>query len=77
MSAIKNKIHFHDFQPLPESFREAVFDGLSRKQKRIPPKFFYNEKGSALLKAFWHNRNTIYRKRKRPFSRITAMSLPN
>ena len=31
------------------SFIEAVVDGLSREDKSIPPKFFYDERGSELF----------------------------
>ena len=51
MNAVNQKVSFHDFQPELESFREAVFEGLSHKQKQIPPKFFYNETGSALFES--------------------------
>jgi len=49
MNSLNQKVSFHDFQPELESLREAVFEGLSHKQKQIPPKFFYNETGSALF----------------------------
>jgi dimethylhistidine N-methyltransferase len=51
LNSLNEKISFHDFQPELESFREAVFEGLSRKQKQIPPKFFYNETGSTLFES--------------------------
>ncbi|MDD5578537.1 MAG: L-histidine N(alpha)-methyltransferase [Methylobacter sp.] len=51
MNAVSKKISFHDFQPEVESFRQAVLDGLSRKPKQIPPKFFYDETGSKLFEA--------------------------
>jgi dimethylhistidine N-methyltransferase len=51
MNALSKKISFHDFQPELESFRDAVFDGLSRKPKQIPPKFFYDKTGSKLFEA--------------------------
>lgn len=51
MNALRKKISFHDFQPQVESFRQAVFDGLSRKRKQISPKFFYDESGSKLFEA--------------------------
>ncbi|HEY8158639.1 MAG TPA: L-histidine N(alpha)-methyltransferase [Methylobacter sp.] len=49
MSSLNPKFSFHNFQPEIESFREAVLEGLSHQQKRIPPKFFYNETGSILF----------------------------
>jgi dimethylhistidine N-methyltransferase len=51
MIAVNHKITFHDFLPELESFRDAVFKGLSRKPKQIPPKFFYDEAGSKLFEA--------------------------
>ncbi|MDO8843723.1 MAG: L-histidine N(alpha)-methyltransferase [Methylicorpusculum sp.] len=51
MNALSQKISFHDFQPELESFREAVLKGLSRRQKQIAPKFFYDETGSKLFEA--------------------------
>ena len=44
-----NKVTFHDYKPATLSFRDAVIDGLSRRQKSIPPKFFYDERGSTLF----------------------------
>ncbi|MEJ2577342.1 MAG: L-histidine N(alpha)-methyltransferase [Gammaproteobacteria bacterium] len=35
-----------DFSPTPQSFREAVVEGLSRPRKRIPCRFFYDARGS-------------------------------
>ncbi|CCE23883.1 L-histidine N(alpha)-methyltransferase [Methylotuvimicrobium alcaliphilum] len=51
MNVLSRKISFHDFEPELESFREAVLKGLSRRQKQIPPKFFYDEIGSQLFEA--------------------------
>ncbi len=51
MNSLNPKVSFHDFQPEPENFRAAVFEGLSHQQKQIPPKFFYNETGSALFES--------------------------
>jgi len=42
-------VTFHDYKPVTLSFRDAVIDGLSREQKSIPPKFFYDERGSKLF----------------------------
>jgi dimethylhistidine N-methyltransferase len=42
-------IAFYDLAPGEESFRDAVFAGLSRANKRIPCKFFYDARGSALF----------------------------
>jgi L-histidine N-alpha-methyltransferase len=43
------RLRFHDLAPREESFRDAVLTGLSRPQKSIPCKFFYDERGSALF----------------------------
>ncbi|MGE0259626.1 MAG: L-histidine N(alpha)-methyltransferase, partial [Alphaproteobacteria bacterium] len=40
---------FHDLAPPEESFRDAVFAGLSREPKSLPCKFFYDARGSALF----------------------------
>ena len=42
-------ITFHDYKPRAISLYESVVDGLSRNNKSIPPKFFYNERGSKLF----------------------------
>jgi L-histidine Nalpha-methyltransferase len=42
---------FHDLAPGEESFRDAVLSGLGRARKRIPCKFFYDARGSALFEA--------------------------
>jgi dimethylhistidine N-methyltransferase len=46
-----NGVHFafHDLAPGEESFRDAVLAGLSREQKAIPCKFFYDARGSQLF----------------------------
>jgi dimethylhistidine N-methyltransferase len=40
---------FYDLAPGEESFRDAVLAGLDRAHKRIPCKFFYDARGSALF----------------------------
>ncbi len=40
---------FHDHKPAALSLHDAVVGGLSRRDKAIPPKFFYDERGSALF----------------------------
>jgi L-histidine Nalpha-methyltransferase len=40
---------FHDLAPGEESFRDAILAGLGRVPKRIPCKFFYDARGSALF----------------------------
>ena len=42
---------FHDLAPGEESFRDAVLSGLRCTRKRIPCKFFYDARGSALFEA--------------------------
>src|SRR6516162_8160329 len=42
---------FYDLAPGEESFRDAVLSGLGCARKRIPCKFFYDERGSALFEA--------------------------
>lgn len=42
-------VTFHDHKPAELSLYEAVLDGLSREDKCIPPKFFYDERGSQLF----------------------------
>lgn len=45
------QLTFHDGRPPRQSFRDAVIEGLSREHKAIPPKFFYDERGSRLFAA--------------------------
>ena len=42
---------FYDLAPGEESFRDAVLSGLGCARKRIPCKFFYDARGSALFEA--------------------------
>jgi dimethylhistidine N-methyltransferase len=51
MSAQPVRATFHDFAPEPESFRDCVIAGLSRRQKEIPCRFLYDERGSELFEA--------------------------
>ncbi len=44
-------VAFHDLAPRLDSFRDAVLEGLSRAQKRIPCRFLYDERGSDLFEA--------------------------
>jgi len=44
-------IRLHGEAPSPHTLAEAVLDGLSRRPRRIPPKFFYDERGSQLFDA--------------------------
>lgn len=42
---------FHDLAPEAESFRDCVLEGLSRREKSIPCRFLYDERGSSLFEA--------------------------
>jgi dimethylhistidine N-methyltransferase len=46
---MRREFHFHDFKPEALSLRDEVVRGFSRAQKSIPPKFFYDAKGSGLF----------------------------
>lgn len=41
--------YFVDHEPKVEDFRSAVLAGLSATPKSVPPKFFYDERGSTLF----------------------------
>lgn len=45
------EIGFYDQHPEPADFYREVIDGLRRRPRNIPPKFFYDEKGSQLFDA--------------------------
>ncbi|MGB5453572.1 MAG: L-histidine N(alpha)-methyltransferase [Sedimenticolaceae bacterium] len=42
-------VSFHDAHPGVADLRREVLDGLSARPRAIPPKFFYDERGSALF----------------------------
>ncbi|ODB96721.1 L-histidine N(alpha)-methyltransferase [Candidatus Thiodiazotropha endoloripes] len=42
-------VTFHDHKPESLSLYDAVVQGLSKRQKSIPPKFFYDKRGSELF----------------------------
>jgi dimethylhistidine N-methyltransferase len=44
-------VSFFDNHPEPADIRAEVLAGLARPEKRIPPKFFYDESGSRLFDA--------------------------
>lgn len=46
-----SSIRFYDYHPAPADFFSEVIDGLSGSAKSIPPKFFYDERGSQLFEA--------------------------
>ncbi len=45
----ESRVHFTDFRPDTGSLREQVIEGLSRDQKSLPPKLFYDAEGSRLF----------------------------
>lgn len=45
----QGSFQLHDLEPELEDFLDAVVTGLSRPQKTLPCKFFYDERGSALF----------------------------
>lgn len=51
METSQPNFHFHDVQPAAEAFQAEVMAGLSRKDRSLPPKFFYDERGSQLFDA--------------------------
>lgn len=46
-----NKIQFHDLHPSNDDFAADVINGLSQRPAAIPPKYFYDAKGSKLFDA--------------------------
>jgi len=46
---MEQAVTFHDHKPDTLSFHDAVIEGLSQERKSIPPKFFYDERGSKLF----------------------------
>jgi L-histidine Nalpha-methyltransferase len=44
-------IEFHDLHPTPADFAAEVLAGLRRRPRYIPPKFFYDARGSQLFDA--------------------------
>ena len=46
---IDNLVAFVDYHPVSDDFRQDVIDGLSRDQKLISPKYFYDKRGSELF----------------------------
>ena len=44
-------IEFHDLHPTPADFAAEVLAGLRRRPRYIPPKFFYDARGSQLIDA--------------------------
>jgi dimethylhistidine N-methyltransferase len=51
MTAALAEVIFYDEDPGQASLREAVLSGLAAQPKTIPPKFFYDQRGSQLFDA--------------------------
>lgn len=49
MLPVSEKCRFYDLNPPRADFRSDVCSGLSRPQKSLPCKYFYDERGSALF----------------------------
>ncbi len=45
------RVHFHDLHPTPADMRAEVLAGLALPQKRLSPKYFYDDAGSRLFDA--------------------------
>lgn len=45
------RYEYHDLKPAAGSFRDDVLAGLAGPQKTLPPKYFYDERGSRLFEA--------------------------
>lgn len=45
----KSRVRLHDLEPTVESFADAVVAGLSKPQKTVPAKFFYDARGAKLF----------------------------
>lgn len=48
---MSGRVRFHDCHPRPADVRAEVLAGLSAPRKRVPPKFFYDRRGSQLFDA--------------------------
>ena len=44
-----NSVVFYDYHPVQANLHDEVLRGLSRPARSIPPKFFYDERGSQLF----------------------------
>ncbi|MBI3964359.1 MAG: L-histidine N(alpha)-methyltransferase [Chloroflexi bacterium] len=51
MTDLVNPVRLLDLEPRLDTFREEVLDGLWRSPKRLPCKFFYDDRGSQLFDA--------------------------
>lgn len=45
----KAKIRFYNLKPIKDDFKKEVLEGFKRSPKSIPPKFFYDKRGSELF----------------------------
>lgn len=46
---MNTQVNFYDYKPKEFNLYEAVVDGFSKSDKMIPPKFFYDARGSQLF----------------------------
>lgn len=51
MEQVRPRVAFHDLPPAAGSFLEDVLSGLSRPQKTLSPKYFYDARGCELFDA--------------------------
>jgi len=51
---ISQTVHFYDLHPPLADFKAEVMQGLAQCPKGVPPKFFYDKKGSELFDAITH-----------------------
>ncbi|MEW6354652.1 MAG: L-histidine N(alpha)-methyltransferase [Pseudomonadota bacterium] len=49
MTPLSAPLAFHDFQPDADDFFQDAAHGLSKPQKELPAKYFYDERGSRLF----------------------------
>ncbi|MEM8844991.1 MAG: L-histidine N(alpha)-methyltransferase [Pseudomonadota bacterium] len=49
MSESNNNFRFYDFHPPENDFKKDVLEGLHSNLRSIPPKYFYDERGSKLF----------------------------
>lgn len=50
----ESAVHYYDEHPAQADFFREVLQGLSQRPRVIPPKFFYDERGSELFDAICH-----------------------
>jgi len=49
--SLTERLFFHDLEPDDSCFCEDIVSGLSKKPRSIPPKYFYDKRGSRLFDA--------------------------